>query len=162
LPDAVTNTSPLQYLHQLGRLEILPALLSQVFVPPAVVQEIERGRRLGISLPDLSKLPWLHPAPVESPPEKVARLEFLGPGERAVFSFALARPNTLVVLDDAEARRRAHEMGLDMVGTLGLLRRARREKLIPSLAQELDALQQLGFRFAPALRQSLLREVNEG
>ena len=38
MPDFVVNTSPLQYLHQLGPLHILPHLADQVVVPQAVVR----------------------------------------------------------------------------------------------------------------------------
>jgi len=45
LPEVICNTSPLQYLHQLGLLHVLPALAGQVVVPPAVVDELAEGER---------------------------------------------------------------------------------------------------------------------
>jgi len=50
LPDVICDTSPLQYLYQLGMLHILPALAEQVIVPPAVAGELAVGRALGIRL----------------------------------------------------------------------------------------------------------------
>jgi predicted nucleic acid-binding protein len=44
LPEFICNTSPLQYLHQLGWLEILPALTGRVIIPPAVADELDRRR----------------------------------------------------------------------------------------------------------------------
>ena len=55
----ICNTSPLQYLHQIGQLSLLPALVRRVIVPQAVAEEIERGRAKGIDLPDLSALAWV-------------------------------------------------------------------------------------------------------
>jgi uncharacterized protein len=55
----ICNTSPFQYLHQLGVLDLLPALLGTVTVPPAVVDELSVGRKNGVSLPDLSRLHWI-------------------------------------------------------------------------------------------------------
>jgi predicted nucleic acid-binding protein len=52
LPEVISNTSPLQYLHQLGILHIFPTLATRVIIPPAVVEELRVGRELGISLPD--------------------------------------------------------------------------------------------------------------
>jgi predicted nucleic acid-binding protein len=43
VPDVISNTSPLQYLHQVGLLHLLPALFGQVYVPDAVVLELEGG-----------------------------------------------------------------------------------------------------------------------
>jgi predicted nucleic acid-binding protein len=57
LPEFICNTSPLQYLHQLGRLEILPALTGKLVVPLAVVAELGDGRDLGCDVPDVRALP---------------------------------------------------------------------------------------------------------
>lgn len=54
MPEIICNTSPIQYLHQLRVLHLLEALAGQVTVPTAVVDELAAGRRLGISLPDVS------------------------------------------------------------------------------------------------------------
>ncbi len=57
--DLICDTSPIQYLHQLELLYVIPALGEQVFIPPKVVDEIEVGRSLGVSLPDISHLDWV-------------------------------------------------------------------------------------------------------
>jgi predicted nucleic acid-binding protein len=43
LPEVICNTSPLQYLHQIGQLSIIPALVRAIVVPPSVVVEIDAG-----------------------------------------------------------------------------------------------------------------------
>jgi len=57
LPDVICNTSPLQYLHQIGQLELLPRLVSRVVVPTAVAKELAEGRRRGLDLPVPETLP---------------------------------------------------------------------------------------------------------
>jgi len=57
LPDVICNTSPLQYLHQIGQLELLPKLVSRVVVPTAVAKELAEGRRRGLDLPVPETLP---------------------------------------------------------------------------------------------------------
>jgi hypothetical protein len=59
LHEVICDTSPLQYLHQLGLLDLLPRLVRGVVVPPAVDAELSVGRGLGLQLPDLSELGWL-------------------------------------------------------------------------------------------------------
>lgn len=59
MPDLVCNTSPLQYLHQLGLLHLLPKLGGRVSIPPAVVEELAAGRRAGVDLPDPTQLDWV-------------------------------------------------------------------------------------------------------
>jgi predicted nucleic acid-binding protein len=45
----VSNTSPLQYLHQVGLLDLLEKLYGEVLVPPAVQEELRAGERRGIA-----------------------------------------------------------------------------------------------------------------
>ena len=59
MPEVITNTSPIQYLHQLDQLCLLRRLYDSLVVPSAVAEEIARGRTLGYDLPDLEELPWV-------------------------------------------------------------------------------------------------------
>ena len=59
MPVVICNTSPIQYLYQTDMLELLPALAGQVYVPEAVVAELEEGRRRNVLLPVLEDLSWL-------------------------------------------------------------------------------------------------------
>jgi predicted HTH domain antitoxin len=51
LPEIVCNTSPLQYLYQIGQLDLLPQLTGQIIVPTAVTVELAEGRRRGVDVP---------------------------------------------------------------------------------------------------------------
>ena len=59
MAELVCDTSPLQYLHQVGLLGVLPVLATGVLVPPAVAAEIAVGRGQGIDLPDLTAHHWI-------------------------------------------------------------------------------------------------------
>jgi len=49
MPEAViSDTSPLQYLHQLGQLHLLPHCYHQVIVPPTVERGLAGGRSLAL------------------------------------------------------------------------------------------------------------------
>ena len=56
LSEIICNTSPLQYLSQLALLDVIPKLTQRVYIPPAVVEEIETGKKYGISLPDVNRI----------------------------------------------------------------------------------------------------------
>jgi len=57
--EAICDTSPIQYLHQTGFLHLLAEFYTRITIPPAVVDELERGRSIGVDLPDVRALPWL-------------------------------------------------------------------------------------------------------
>ena len=87
MPEVISNTSPLQYLFQAELLDLLPALYEEVTVPAAVVAEMEEGRKLGVSLPDLAALSWLKVREVQNKALLPLAAD-LGQGEREVLALA--------------------------------------------------------------------------
>jgi predicted nucleic acid-binding protein len=160
LAEIICNTSPLQYLHQLGALHVLPALVKAITVPPAVQEELNTGRRLGLNLPDLQSLDWVV---VRSPSSSVALplVTDLGPGEREVLALGLETPGSVCVLDDALARQVARTLELRLTGTLGILIDAKRTGIIPAVRPLLDQLHSLGFRLAAHTRAAVLKLTHE-
>ena len=160
MAEAICDTSPLQYLHQLRLLHILPALVERVVIPPAVEEEILIGKAQGINLPDLRTLDWLSVrSPVSRP--AVPLIQDLGAGETEVLMLGLEVPDSILILDDALARRVAEHLEIPFVGTLGLLLDAKRSSLIPSVAPLLDQLQALRFRMSQGTRSTILRLARE-
>ena len=160
MPEVICNTSPLQYLHQIGQLELLPALVSRVVVPTAVAEELAEGRRRGLDLPVPEMLPWVELAVPAN--EQVVRLVAdLGPGETEVLLLALEQTDPVVILDDALARRHAEMLGISLTGTLGILLDAKRRGLVPALIPLIDDLQRLGFRLSERTRHAVVRMARE-
>jgi predicted nucleic acid-binding protein len=160
LPELICDTSPFQYLHQLGLLHILPALSQAVIIPPAVVDELAAGRELGVDLPDPTGLAWITiRRPVSA--AAIPLITDLGPGETEVLMLALELSATVLVLDDALARQVAHSLNLKLTGTLGILLDAKRAGLIDTVAPALDQLQKLRFYLAPHTRTAVLKLAGE-
>jgi len=147
LSDLICDTSPIQYLYQLGLLQILPALGERIFVPPVVVEELAVGRSLGISLLDIETLNWMT---IRHPASEIALplVAHLGPGETEVLMLTLEMPEAVAVLDDGVARQIAETLGLHFTGTLGLLLDAKNAGLVTEIRPLLDHLNALQFRLA--------------
>lgn len=161
MPEVISNTSPLQYLHQLGLLELLPQLVGRVTVPQAVVEELGAGRTLGYDLPDVTALGWVTVrAPI--PPLRVFSPD-LGRGETEVLRLALEYPvgDAIGILDDMKAREAAIQFGMRFTGTLGVLLAGKRAGLLSEVGAHLDGLDVLGFRVAKKTRLAVLRLAGE-
>jgi predicted nucleic acid-binding protein len=76
-----------------------------------------------------------------------------------VLALALERTGCTVVLDDEAARRCARTLDLPVLGTLGLVLRAKRAGLIPSSVTVLEALRSAGFRLDNKTIRDALRRV---
>ena len=128
----VSNTSPLIYLSKIGRLRILHDLFGVISIPAAVASEILRGKDLSdgfasaIGVEDAIETGWIK---VEEPDknehdlaEAYSHDSRVHPGEAAVL--AMGHRFDLLLLDDLCARAFAKALGLDMVGTIGILLQA--------------------------------------
>ena len=160
MPELICNTSPIQYLHQLGLLDLLSRVGEPVTIPAAVVREVADGRRVGVSLPELAALSWISVAR----PESLTVLPLvtdLGPGEAEVLALGLERRAAVLVLDDALARRVAQRLRLHHTGTLDILLDAKRAGHLALVAPLLDQRQDLGFRVARDTRSLILALAGE-
>ena len=105
MPDAVCNTTPLQYLHQIGCLHLLSDLYQPLIVPQAVVDELRQSELRGVDVPSLGALPWVNVQRVSSVDLRQVPAG-LDAGEREVLALALGKADPLLILDDAAVPRR--------------------------------------------------------
>ncbi|MBA4149302.1 MAG: DUF3368 domain-containing protein [Verrucomicrobia bacterium] len=117
----VSDTGPLNYLAQIGALDILPQLFSSVIAPPFVVSELRHADAPRIVREWAEQLPsWIS----VRPPQNVTLFPRLGSGEREAIAVAIELQAKLVLLDDLAARDAAQSRGLATAGTLGLIAQA--------------------------------------
>lgn len=159
MPEVVCDVSPIQYLHQVGLLDILHAQYATITVPRAVADEL-RGAVRGIDLPTIESLDWVSVRQA-SGHQLLPLVADLGAGEREVLALAIENPGSLVILDDAVTRTHARLLGLRLTGTLGVLLKAKEAGRLPSPAPILDKLQALRFWIDPGTRQAVLRLARE-
>lgn len=150
----------MQYLHQIGQLSIIPALVGSIIVPPAVLIELDAGIAKGLDLPQPEILKWVRiQAPISA--KAASLITDLGPGESQVLMLALEMPGSVALLDDALARRVAVAKGIPIKGTLGLLLDAKRAGHLTVVRPSLDRLQELGFRLAQQTQDAVLKLAGE-
>ena len=154
------NTSPIQYLHQLGLLGTLHTLYNKIYLPEEVVQELETGKKEGVDLPKLNELSFAKQ--LESRFSKFSLIvRDLGNGETSVILHGLENPGSVVVLDDLVARKVAIELKLAVTGTAGVLIVAKERGLITEVSPYLNQLKNLGFHLSPTHKASILKKASE-
>lgn len=160
MPETVFNTSPVQYLYQLGLIDCLHSLYGKIYIPEEVISEIERGKEEGIELPEIQQLSFVEK--LNSKTMSFSQLvRDLGKGETAVILHGLETPGSIVVLDDLLARKIAIELGLKLTGTAGILIAAKSNGLIDKVYPYLDKMERLGFYLAPEHKSLILQKANE-
>ena len=159
MPEVFANTTPLQYLHRLGRLEWLREFYGRIVVAGAVADELEAGRRLGVQVPEVAAYPWIE---IRRAPARMPVFpRFIHRGEAEVLALAQVAGDALLIIDDTLARTHARDLGLRVTGTLGVILRAKREQRIAVVAPLLAQLRAEGFHIAPATLAEVLRLAGE-
>jgi len=155
---AVADTSPLCYLVLIGEIDLLPALFSEVLVPPGVAAELADPRA-----PEAVQEWWREPPawvrivdPGDEPPPEVVRR--LHRGEREAIVLARRVKADILLLDEKAARGAAKALGLPVMGLLGVLAAASAQGLV-DVVQAVEQLRRTNFRVAPALLKDLLQRA---
>ena len=160
MPIAISNTSPLVYLHRIDALELLPQIFSLIWTPPQVVQELDEGRLRGYDVLNPRAYRWLEIVAPEHMPADWFALD-LGAGEVAAMSLALENPGRVVILDDLLARRTAQAAGLQVWGTLRVLLAAKEAGLIPEIGSAVDRLRATGMYISGEVHRRILKLAGE-
>jgi predicted nucleic acid-binding protein len=144
----VTDSTCLIGLERIERLDILPALFDPILIPPEVQREFG------------TPLPWLI---VETPADQalVAALKLLvDDGEAEAIALAHEQGRR-IILDDRRARSVARSLGVTIIGTVGVLVRAKHRGIITSLKALMSDLEAHEFYIGEGLKAEALRLVNE-
>jgi predicted nucleic acid-binding protein len=152
-PPAVSDASPLIVFHQIGRLDFVRAVLGAVLIPSAVASEIAP------SLGD--PLPWMRVMQIPSVHGSFPWESTLDRGEAEAIALALAVSAGQIVLDDRPARRTAEQLGLSVVGSLGILLEAHRQGLVSDVRAKLGAMMEAGFYVGQSLYAEVLALAQE-
>jgi len=153
---AVTDTSPLNYLIRLGVPGILSEIYGGVLVPAAVLAELKHAGAPADVRNWASRPPaWLQEVRVRDMDPTLSSA--LGLGEREAISLAAEIRADILILDDFKARIAAKDRGLQVAGTVAVLREASlRGRLL--FSEAIEQICQLGFRITPKTVNDALAE----
>jgi predicted nucleic acid-binding protein len=138
----VVNASPVITLAKAGHLTLLTALADEVLLPVAVIAELLAAPASDPARQAIEQGWGNHISPVDVP---AIVLEWgLGAGETAVIAAALESQERTAVLDDAQGRKCARALGVPVIGTLGVVLRAKKMGHVPSATNVLRDLRDAG------------------
>lgn len=148
---AVSNSSPVILLRATNRLDLLLDAYDEVVVPEEVAKEVGYGlEKDGIAVRRVEDRALLG-----------AVLMHNHIGEAAAIALALETKANEVILDDLRARNYALRKNLSVVGTLGLVTRAREEGRLAAARPVIDELLKAGMLIDPRIIARALARVGE-
>ncbi len=158
----VSDTSPVSNLILLERLDILQKLFTEIIIPPAVDAEIRALKQFGKDLREYETAEWIKViAPANL--QKVQKLQAnLDEGEAQAIVLALEINCALLLMDERIGTNIARQEGLRTVGLVGVLLKAKEEKIIEEVREILHDLKNVaGFWLGDKLEKKILEELGE-
>lgn len=157
----IVNSTPLIVLCNVGKLEILQALYTEITIPEAVFAEVTQKKDFACQIVKRS-LDWIRVEKIGNPFDKKMYQAKLHDGEVEVMILAQEGVRAdLVILDDNAAKKTAKYLGLVVTGTLGVLLKAKKAGIIPEITPVLGEIKKNGFYVSEAVEHMVLREAEE-
>jgi uncharacterized protein len=144
----IADSTCLIGLERIGKIDLLPQMYSQVTIPPEVQKEF------GLYFA------WL----IVKNSQNIGMVNSLklvvDDGESEGIALAYELGYRLIV-DDRQARNTAKKLGIKIIGTVGILVKAKQLGLIDKLSPILEALEHHGFYLSQSLKTEALILVGE-
>lgn len=153
----VTNTSPLLAFAKMQAFGVIGKLPFEFICPSEVETEILVGANQGYE----TEIPeWLKVVPLSSAVSLLA-IASLDVGEAAVIQLAIEQNIRTVCIDELKGRRAALAVGLKVVGSLGLLGKAKTLGLIEELKPYIEKAKLGGIFYDDNLIEQFLKSLGE-
>lgn len=158
----VSDTSPVSNLILIERLDILQKLFAEIIVPPAVDTEIRALAQFGKDLGEYETAEWLKVV-MPTNQQKIQKLQAdLDEGEAQAIALALELNCDLLLMDERIGTQIARLEGLQTVGLVGVLIKAKEQAIIKEVGEILfDLKNDAGFWLNEKLERKILEQLGE-
>jgi predicted nucleic acid-binding protein len=150
MPELViADTSCLIVLQKINRLLILKKLFNSISITNDIYLEF------GEELPE-----WVVIKEVEDKKKKQLLQLELDKGEAGAIVLAMENEGSLLLIDERKGRKVASALGLKIMGTLGVIIKAKELNIIDSLSDEIDKMIAADFRMSKKLIKQIIRKYD--
>ncbi|MDB5122829.1 MAG: hypothetical protein JWP94_958 [Mucilaginibacter sp.] len=146
----ITDASCLIILEKIALLPVLHQLFSVVLTTPEIAAEY------GSKLPE-----WIIIISVKDKSLQQELASMVDRGEASAIALAHEIEHKYLITDDLEARKLSVKLGLSIIGTLGVLLRAKQEGYISAVKPFVELMKQTDFRVSEDLYRTVLRKAGE-
>lgn len=158
----VSDTSPVSNLILIERLDILQKIFSEIIIPPAVDVEIRALENFGTDLSRYETAEWIKIiAPTDLQKVRILQTN-LDEGEAQAIALALELNCDLLLMDERIGTNIARQEGLQTVGLVGVLIKAKEQEVIENVSSIISDLKtEAGFWLNENLERRILEEIGE-
>lgn len=158
---AVADATPLIGLAKIGELGLLRTVFEQIIVPQVVFDEVVGAgvRRPGTE--ELLQAAWVQVRHVKDRSSVGLLLAELNAGEAEAIVLARETAADRLLIDERKGRIVARRLGLQIIGTAGLLVLAKKQGVLAEVRPVLTRLIEADFRLSDRVVRSVLTAAGE-
>ena len=161
----VSDTTPLISLLKINRLDLLKKLFGDVLIPQAVFDELTDDDRFRLEADQIREKKFIVVKPVNNPESTniLKRATGLDQGESEAIVLTDELKADLLLMDEAKGRNVSAQMGLRIMGTIGILMAAYEEDELSSdeVRECIAGLQHAGRHIGQRHYQMLLSRLKD-
>jgi len=146
----ISDASPLIALADIKRLSLLQSLFGEVVITDIVRKEIQAD------LPE-----WIKVENNYDLDTYETLKQRLDSGEASAIALSIQTPNCLLVMDERKGRSVAQELGVEVIGLLGIVLKAKQTGLLESGETVLEELEDHGLWLSSKLKAQLIKSLGE-
>ena len=161
--SAVFDSSPWVFLTKIGVTDLGLGLFDQVYVPSSVSEEIlAKEDESAALLREAQTEKRVVVLGAENRRLVAALGNRLGRGEAEAIAIAIEKKADIICLDDHAARSEATRLGLEVKGTLGIIRRLMElDRFQCNLEDLLESLKRVDFRVKDYIYWEIFRDIKQ-
>ncbi len=145
----IADTSCLIIYYNIDQFRILRDTFPELIVTKEVANEFGE-------MPD-----WLVIKEVTNKEQYLKLAEELGRGEASSIALALEIKESLLIIDEKKGRKIAKDLSIEIIGSLGILIKAKEKGVIKTVREVLELIDKTDFRISQTVREKVLEEAGE-
>ena len=124
-------------------------------------EAVVAGREAGGAKREVTAATWIKTVSVKDRLAVEVLLDELDLGEAETIVLAREIGADWVLMDEKKGRRKLTQLGLNKIGTVGILLKAKQAGLLPAVRPELERLRRQGFSLSQAVIDAVLQQAGE-
>jgi predicted nucleic acid-binding protein len=145
----IADTTCLIIFSKINRLDILQKTFENIVVTDEVAEEFG-------DLPN-----WISVNKYKDKQGFLTFSSFLGKGEASSITLALEKKDSVLIMDEKKGRKVAKQLEIKLIGSLGVLLKAKQKGIINTVGEILNLFEKTDFRISESLKKSLLKIAKE-
>ena len=158
----ISDTSPISNLLQIGQLDLLRQLFGTILIPPTVDAEVRKLELFSIEITAYTSAGWIEIVSPKATEKVQALTATLDRGESEAIVIALEQNASYLLIDERLGTKTAIAEGLQTLGLIGVLIKAKESGMLNALKPILLELETIaGFWIGEKLKRKVFEDVGE-